>query len=171
VQHHRLTVEQTRFKNRLQTLLDTVWPEFMGHFSNLTKRAPLAILERWPLPQDLAAASPRTVARFIKKVSRNHIKPEKISALIGSARNSVGLTDGLEERRAELQYLFARWRLLREQMREIETKIEALVEVCPEALALTSVPEGARSARLRSSLSSVRRRLTNALPRSSNSRG
>ena len=37
--------------------------------------------------------------------------------------------------------MFARWRLLREQMREIEAKIEALVEVCPEALALTSVPE------------------------------
>ena len=141
VQHHRLTVEQTRFKNRLQTLLDTVGPEFMGHFSNLTKRTPLAILERWPLPQDLVAASPRTVARFIKKVSRSHIKPEKISALMASARNSVGLTDGLDERRAELQYLFARWRLLREQMREIEAKIEALVEVCPEALALTSVPE------------------------------
>ena len=141
VQHHRLTVEQTRFKNRLQTLLDTVWPEYLGHFSNLTKRAPLAILERWPLPQDLVATSPRTVQRFVKTVSRNHIKAEKVQALIASARNSVGLTDGLEERRCELQYLFARWRLLREQMREIESKIEALVEVCPEALALTTIPE------------------------------
>jgi transposase len=97
VQHHRLVVEQTRFKNRLQTLLDTVWPEYMTHFSNLTKRAPLAILERWPLPQDILEASPRTVLQFVKKVSRNHIAPAKVHALLASARNTVGLKDGLEE--------------------------------------------------------------------------
>jgi len=141
VQHHRLVVEQTRFKNRLQTLLDTVWPEYMTHFSNLTKRAPLAILERWPLPQDILEASPRTVLQFVKKVSRNHIPPAKVHALLTSARNTVGLKDGLEERRLELRFLFDRWTLLREQMRELEAKIEALVEVCPEAYVLTTVPE------------------------------
>jgi transposase len=141
VQHHRLTVEQTRFRNRLHTLLDTAWPEFMTHFSNLTKRTPLAILERWPLPQDILKASPQTVLRFVKKVSRNHIKPPKVHALLASARDTVGLQDGLEERRLELQFLFDRWRLLRQQMRELEAKIEALVEVCPEAYVLTTVPE------------------------------
>lgn len=64
-----------------------------------------------------------------------------MQALIASARRSVGLTDGLEERRSELQFLFARWRLLREQMREIEPQIVALVEFCPEAFVLTMVPE------------------------------
>jgi transposase len=141
VQHHRLTVEQTRFRNRLQALLDTAWPEFTTHFSNLTKRTPLAILERWSLPQDILKASPQTVLRFVKKVSRNHIKPAKVHALLASARDTVGLQDGLEERRLELQFLFDRWRLLRQQMRDLEAKTEALVEVCPEAYVLTTVPE------------------------------
>jgi transposase len=141
VQHHRLTVEQTRFRNRLQTLLDTVWPEYTTHFCDVTKRTPLAILERWPLPQDLLAASPRTVLRLVKQVSRNHIKPAKVRDLLASARATVGLRDGLEERRLELQFLFARWKLLRRQMRELEARIEALVAVCPEAYVLTTVPE------------------------------
>jgi transposase len=141
VQHHRLTVEQTRFKNRLQTLLDTVWPEFMTHFSKLTKRTPLAILARWPVPQDILQASPRTVARYARKVSRNHFQAPKVRALLASARNSVGLTNALEERRLEIQNLLERWKLLRRQMRELEARIAALVEVCPEAYALTTVPE------------------------------
>jgi len=37
----RLTVEATRFKNRLQSLLDLAWPEFVGQFSALEKATPL----------------------------------------------------------------------------------------------------------------------------------
>jgi len=141
VQHHRLTTEQTRFKNRIQTLLDSVWPEFMGHFSAFTKLTPLAILERWPVPQDILKASPRTVMQFVKKVSRNHIKPATVQKLLDSARNTVGLRDAIDERRAELLNILARWRLLRQQMRELEKQIAKYVEVCPETLALTTVPE------------------------------
>jgi transposase len=140
-QRHRLTVEQTRFKNRLQTILDLVWPEFLGHFTHLTKRTPLAILERWPLPQDILAASPETVLRLVKKVSRNHIKPTKVRALLASARETVGLVDGGDQRRHEMKDLFARWRLLRAQLDELDAQIAALVELCPEAERLTTVPE------------------------------
>lgn len=79
--------------------------------------------------------------RFVKQVSRNHIKPERVRALLASARTTVGLRDGLEERRLELQLLFGRWKLLRRQMRELQARIEALVAVCPEAYVLTTVPE------------------------------
>jgi transposase len=59
VQRHRLTVESTRFKNRLRGLLDLAWPEFLSQFSGLHKRTPRAILERWPLPQEFAKAAPK----------------------------------------------------------------------------------------------------------------
>lgn len=140
-QRHRLTVEQTRLRNRLQTILDLVWPEFLTHFANLTKRTPLAILERWSLPRDLLAASPETVFRLVKRISRNHIKPTKVRALLASARETVGLVDGADQRRHEMQDLFARWRLLRAQMDELDTQIAALVELCPEAERLMTIPE------------------------------
>lgn len=74
VQRHRLTVEATRFKNRLQGLLDLAWPEFLRQFSGLHKRTPLAILERWPLPQDLLHAAPQTVWRHIRPLPRTHLQ-------------------------------------------------------------------------------------------------
>jgi transposase len=141
VQRHRLTVETTRFKNRLQGLLDLAWPEFLSQFSGLHKRTPLAILERWPLPQDFLRAAPQTIGRHIRAASRGHISPERVRTLIGSARETVALTQALPERRLEITQLLARWALVREQLGIVEGRIEVLVDQCPAAKVLLSVPE------------------------------
>ncbi|MGD0992001.1 MAG: IS110 family transposase [Gemmatimonadales bacterium] len=138
---HRLTVEATRFKNRLQGLLDLAWPEFLSHFCDLQKVTPLAVLERWPLPRDILAASPRTVRSHIHVASRGHILPERIKQLLTSAQETVGLPDAPDERRLEIQFLLKRWALVREQMTELDRRIVALVDICPEAKVLLTVPE------------------------------
>ncbi len=141
VQRHRLTVEATRFKNRLQGVLDLAWPEFLGQFSGLHKRTPLAILERWPLSQELATAAPQTVWRHIRAASRGHISRERVGRLMASARETIALTQATPERRLEITQLLARWALVREQLAVVEARIAALVEQCPEARVLLSVPE------------------------------
>lgn len=141
VHRHRLTVEATRFKNRLQGLLDLAWPEFLGQFSTLHKATPRAILERWPLPQDLLAASIRTVRKEIHAASRGHISREQIDELVASARTSIALTQAAPERRLEIQSLLVRWALVRKQLAVLEGRITALVDQCPEAKILTTVPE------------------------------
>ena len=141
VQRHRLTVETTRFKNRLQGLLDLAWPEFLGQFSGLHKRTPLAILERWPLPQELLRAAPQTVWRHIRAASRGHVSKERVRTLVVSARETVALTQATPERRLEITQLLARWALVREQLGIVEARIAALVAQCPEAKVLLSVPE------------------------------
>jgi transposase len=138
---HRLSVEATRFKNRLQSLLDLAWPEFLRHFSGLDKTTPRAILERWPLPRDILAASPRTVRAHIHAASRGHVRADRVKALLTSARETIGLPDAPEERRLEIRNLLARWQLVREQQADVEERIASLVAICPEATALLSVPE------------------------------
>jgi transposase len=141
MQRHRLTVECTRYKNRLQGLLDLGWPEFARLYTKIDQAAPIALLERWPLPEDLLRAAPRTVQRHVHAAARGHVKPEKIRALVQSARETVALPEGTGERRREIQHLLARWRLAREQMAELEAAIEALAPACPEVRALMTVPE------------------------------
>ena len=138
---HRLTVEATRFKNRLQGLLDLAWPEYLEHFCGLHKATPLAVLERWPLPQDLLACSARTVRAFIRKASRGHIGADRVTAMLADARATIAMPDAVPERRLEIQYLLARWRLLREQRADVDCRIAELVAACREANALLSVPE------------------------------
>ncbi|HXE57366.1 MAG TPA: transposase [Gemmatimonadales bacterium] len=45
------------------------------------------------------------------------------------------------ERRREIVHLLVRWRLVREQLAELEAAIEALAPACPELRALMTVPE------------------------------
>ena len=140
-QRHRLTVEAVRFKNRLQGLLDLAWPEFLSVMGMLRKATPRAVLERWPLPQDLLAASPRTVARAIHVTSRGHVSAERIRALRQSAMETVALRSAAPERRLEIQHLLARWQLVQDQVAVLDATIAALVETCPEARLLTTIPE------------------------------
>jgi transposase len=138
---HRLIIERARLKNRIQGMLDLVWPEFAGHFSSLEKAAPQAILRRWPLPQDLLAASPRTVREFIATASRGKFKADWTRAFLASARTSVGLRDATDERRLELEFALARKDLLDAQIVELDDRITHQVARCPEAQLLLTVPE------------------------------
>jgi transposase len=139
-ERHRLAVEETRLKNRLQAALDQAWPEFVGHFCDLAKATPRAILERWPVPQDLAKASLRSVAALAIDVSRNHIKRDRVQEIHDTARATIGLATGLDARRREITRVLARWRLLDTQIAEVEGELAALVEQHPGAKALTTVP-------------------------------
>jgi hypothetical protein len=62
-ERQRLTVDETRLRNRLLSVLDLAWPEFAGFFCTIAKPTALALLGQWPLPRDLAGATPRTVHR------------------------------------------------------------------------------------------------------------
>jgi transposase len=138
---HRLTVEGTRLKNRLQALLDVAWPEFLTHFSSLRKETPRAILERWPLPQDLLAAARPTVRRHVHAVSRGKVTGERLRALYHSARTTIALPHATGPRRLEIQALLARWTLLREQIATVDTQLEDRLRVLPAGQALLTVPE------------------------------
>lgn len=141
VQRHRLTVEATRYKNRLQGLLDLAWPEFLGQFSGRHKRTPRAILERWPLPQDLLRAARQTIWRHIRAASRGHVSKERVAQVVASARETIALTQATPERRLEITQLLARWALVREQLAQVEARIATWVDQCPEAKVLLTVPE------------------------------
>ena len=141
MQRHRLSGEGVRFRNRLKAALDLAWPEFAQAFTTLAAPTPLALLQRWPLPADLAAASPRSVRALIRKVSRNQYAAEKVEKLLESARTSIALSQASGARRRELWDLLARWSLVREQMAEVDERIEQVVMGYPPARALTTIPE------------------------------
>ena len=137
----RLSQEEVRFKNRPQGLLDLAWPEFLRAFANLEQRTPVAILQRWPLPADFAAAPEAEVRDLIRTVSHNHVKADRIDALLAAARGTVALTTAGDVRRHEITDLLARWALAREQKAATDARIAALVAECPPARALATVPE------------------------------
>lgn len=140
-QRHRLAVEETRLKNRLQGLLDVAWPEYLRHFSSLRLATPRALLARWPLPHDLAAAPLAALTRLAHRVSQGHIRSGAIRALRDEARASIGVSDAVAERRLEIGQVLERWRLIESHREALDARIATLVDICPEARALMTVPE------------------------------
>lgn len=140
-ERRRLAVEQTRHRNRLLAVLDLAWPEFMRHFSTVVKPTPLALLQAWPRPTDLAAAPRRSVTKLAREVSQNHMPKARLDALLADARTSVALTAGSEARRGEILRQLERLLLAREHAAEVEIRLRALVEITPAARALSTVPE------------------------------
>jgi transposase len=141
MQRHRLSMESVRFRNRVQGLLDVAWPEFVDCFSTIAAPTPLAVLRRWPLPSELAAASAKTVDAVIRKVSRGHYGEEKVQELRKAARESVALTAAGNERRREILDLLDRWDLVRSQLAEVDAEIERQVLQYAPARALTTIPQ------------------------------
>jgi len=139
-ERRRLGVEETRLKNRLHAALDLAWPEFTSYFADLKFDTPIALLERWSLPGELAEASVRTVHALAKRTSRNHVSVDRVRAMISSSQTTVALETGAGARRAEIQRLLSRWALLRQQLGDVEDRLAALVELVPAAKALTTVP-------------------------------
>jgi transposase len=139
--HHRLTGERTRLKNRLQGLLDVAWPEFTTSFVTVLSPTPRAILARWPVPQDLVLASPRMVRKVAKDASRNHVKAEAVNQLLASAKTTLALRTGVDERRLEMFQIMARLDMIERQLETVAHKLDEVVAGCPAARALTTVPE------------------------------
>ncbi len=140
-ERHRLAVEQTRLTNRLQAALDLAWPEFLDFFARVHQRTPRALLAKWPLAADLAAAPFPTVARLVRTVSQGHHKADEVRALQAAARSSIALASAPEGRRAELGRLLARLDLVGAQLVEVEGALEVLVAQHAGAAALTTVPQ------------------------------
>ncbi|MGH7655474.1 MAG: IS110 family transposase [Gemmatimonadaceae bacterium] len=140
-ERHRLAVEETRMRIRLQAILDLAWPEFMTHFPHVGARTPRALLRRWPTATDVAAASPRAVVTLMKRVSQNHFKPDRAKAFVAAAETSVAIHRDVPARRAEIHRLLDRWDLLLTQMETIEAELSVLVAQHPGATALTTIPE------------------------------
>lgn len=101
----------------------------------------MAILQRWPLPQDFASAPEAEVRDFICVTSRNHVKDDRIDALLASARATVALATASEVRRQEIVELLERWALARRQKEATDARIAAVVADCAPARALATVPE------------------------------
>jgi transposase len=140
-ERHRLAVEETRLRIRLQAILDLAWPEFTTHFPHVNMLTPRALLRRWPVAADIAAANPRTVYALMRRVSQNHFKPARAKAFVAAAQASIAIRRDTDARRSELHRLLDRWDLVRDQIATIETELSALVEQHPGAKALTTIPE------------------------------
>lgn len=128
-------------KQRVIGVLDRIFPEYEKLFSDVFIRSSRQLLHNFPTPEELAAADLSEVASLLNQTSRGRLGQAKANEAQKLARNSFGITMGLDSFALELKLLLAQIEFLENQVDTLEKAIdEAISEVCQPTDASAQTP-------------------------------
>ena len=141
VQHRQeLTVESTRRKNKLTSICDEVFPEFVQILKDPNLPTALAIRKRFPTPAALATASLLDLQELRGK--NRSLSDAKLLELQRLAVQSIGTKEPARLRGLifEQTQLIAELELIQAHLEQLETEMAQVIDHCREGKILTSIP-------------------------------
>ena len=128
-----------RVKNRLESLICIYFPEFLDVMKHLNSKTSLYILNHYPFPEDIIRVGKKKLAEEIRKVSKGQISFEKVMDLYKSAEQSIGVKEGLQGIRTEVEMLVAQLNLFEKQQQIIEGNIKQQIMQVSYLRVITSI--------------------------------
>ena len=119
-----LTEELIRTKNRLQKWIAVYFPEYKGIYTHIDAKGGMLVLKRAPTPEEIIKLGVDGVIQIWKEAKLRGNGHKKAMLIVNAASQSIGLTEGLEEARMEIQDLIEDYEL---QMKRLE-KVNSLIE-------------------------------------------
>ena len=119
-----LTEELIRTKNRLQKWIAVYFPEYKGIYTHIDAKVGMLVLKTAPTPEEIIKLGVDGVIQIWKEAKLRGNGHKKAMLIVNAASQSIGLTEGLEEARMEIQDLIEDYEL---QMKRLE-KVNSLIE-------------------------------------------
>ena len=119
-----LTEELIRTKNRLQKWIAVYFPEYKGIYTHIDAKGGMLVLKIAPTPEEIIKLGVDGVIQIWKEAKLRGNGHKKAMLIVNAASQSIGLTEGLEEARMEIQDLIEDYEL---QMKRLE-KVNSLIE-------------------------------------------
>lgn len=140
-QRGRLIEDLKRVQGRVHNWLDRFFPEFTSVSKDWEGKAALVCLHTFPLPYDVNSKTAEDIVRAWRDggILRG-VGVSRARQLLDAGSTSIGLTEGLQMARRELQILLGQYDLLHEQLEQLLAEIELLVGQIPGAAEMMSVP-------------------------------
>lgn len=93
-QYYKLGDELTTYKNRLIGIIDQVMLNFTDVFQNVYSKTALAVLDRYPSPEQILKANKKTLISLIEKTSKKGLawSTEKYELLVLKAKEFKDLS-------------------------------------------------------------------------------
>ncbi|REJ06347.1 IS110 family transposase [Halobacillus trueperi] len=136
----RLKKDIARLKNQMIQWLDQYFPEFKSVFKDFHKLA-CVTLKFTPLPEDLLRHDVEELARIYKEEGGLlRVAKKTIHEAQDVARQSIGLTEGLEIARLDMKSLVTQFLLGERQLEEVNQHMEELAKQFDEFEYLVSIP-------------------------------
>jgi transposase len=115
-------------KRRIITLLDQVFPEYAGLFSDTFGATSLELLAKYQSPEDLAKVPTKRLAAFLSKASKGRFKEEKALELKAVAKGSFGVVFAKDAFSFQIKQLVDQLVFLEGQIADLEGEVEVLMK-------------------------------------------
>ncbi|BAF58891.1 hypothetical protein PTH_0710 [Pelotomaculum thermopropionicum SI] len=115
-------------KNRVLGILDRIFPEYPGCFSDVFIRTSRELLKSYPEPEELATVDLSELAAFLKEHSRGRFGEERAKKIQSLAKGTFGITLALDAFALQLRLLLEQIEFIEEQVKVIEEAINEVME-------------------------------------------
>lgn len=133
-----LVLMTTKIKVKIITIFDQVFPEYRQFFSDMFGTTSKALLEEAVVPERIAVLSTQKLTTLLKKASRGHYGEKQAQHIRAVAKDSIGVTIGLDAFALSIQVLLAQVRHLEQQVQRLDKEIIKRTE--KQQTTLTSIP-------------------------------
>ena len=121
-----LTEELIRSKNRLQKWIAVYFPEYKGIYTHIDSKGGMMVLKTAPTPEEIIKLGVDGIIQIWKNAKLRGNGHKKAMLLVNAASQSIGLTEGLEEARMEIQDLIKDYELQLKRLEKVNSLIENL---------------------------------------------
>ena len=135
----RLNKDLQRVQGKVHQFIDKYFPEYCKVFKNWEGKTSLMTLEKFPLPNEVLKLNAKEIVRIWRKEVKGAVGIKRARKLIKFARKSVGLEEGTKMAKIELSYLLIQYKLVKEQMNKIMSKVEKLLKEIPGTREMLSI--------------------------------
>ncbi|WP_240378217.1 IS110 family transposase [Bacillus piscicola] len=134
----RLRKDHSSIQNRIRRWLDLYFPEFQSVYKGIGKQA-CAILKDTPLPADLLASSPEAIIQAHREAGNQYLPQKKVEQLMQKAEHSIGIQEGSEVARMEINMLISQLEMIQSQIETLTERLIALAKEIQDFDCITSV--------------------------------
>ena len=131
--------EQTALLNQLQQLVFLIFPEFKTVLKNMKGKTAQYILKRYTTPERIAAVSQEVLGEEMRKRSMGKFGIQAAESLIGLARETVGIKEGLGGIFLDLRHILMQLEAEGRFISEIEAEMGVTLERIPFSGRLLSI--------------------------------
>lgn len=121
-----LTEELIRSKNRLQKWIAVYFPEYKGIYTHIDSKGGMMVLKTAPTPEEIIKLGVDGIIQIWKNAKLRGNGHKKAMLIVNAASQSIGLTEGLEEARMEIQDLIEDYELQLKRLEKVNSLIENL---------------------------------------------
>lgn len=129
-------------QGRVHNWLDRYFPEFLTVFKDWECKSAIQMLNLNLLPHELVMLSDEFLLGHLREVAKRGAGIGRINSLKAAASRSVGIKQGTELAKMELQLLLGQYELIQCKFLELEAKLDQLLQQIPgvnHLLAITGV--------------------------------